>query len=129
MWFFITKTIQICSLPVKCATTAACFAAAACWAELFEEYSFAAFVVITAEEVPVEEEIVTGVAEGAFVDFIIPPPPPTLVPSSWYMPPDIVVHVKGRMRAGTHIDAEKRRLSYRYFDICLNETFIVLLYK
>ena len=39
------------------------------------------------------------------------------------MPPDIVVHVKGRMRAGTHIDAEKRRLSYRYFDICLNETY------
>ena len=123
------KNIQISSLPVKCATTAACFAAAACWAELFEEYSFAAFVVITAEEVPVEEEIVTGVAEGAFVDFIIPPPPPTLVPSSWYMPPDIVVHVKGRIRAGTHIDARRWRVSNGYFDIFLNETFVVYYFR
>ena len=103
IWYYINLNV----LPVRCATTAACFAAAACWDDPFDEYSFAA-IVVTAEEVPVEEGIVDGGgAEGTFVDFIIPPPPPALVPSSWYMPPDIAVHVKGRISTGTHIDAEE----------------------
>ena len=92
------------TVPVKCATTAACFAAAACWADPFDEYKVTAFVVTTA--VPVDGVMDDGAADGTFLDFIIPPPP-TLPPSSWYMPPDIAVHVQGTVSTGTHIEAKK----------------------